>query len=296
MARGHLQEFCGIIVSDELIRRITLAEAPRMQTWQQTAAEAPAAFIQAEGEVEFETDAVKVNTTEGWRDAKIGIFAKRLRGASADSSQWNTRTLPKPTARHAFAAVEESQTFAQRWGTTAERLGVNPLSSALAVLGDGAEWIWNRAAEQFPNAIGILDVFHAAEHVADATKAYLGEGPAATEQSERGRDRLLSDGYAGLVEWLGELSQRPLASGGDGAALGAMMNYFAGHRERLNYAVRLHRGQSIGSGMVEGAAKNMIGRRLKANNARWLPDNVNRMGIACSALYSETWEVYWENR
>jgi hypothetical protein len=75
-----------------------------------------------------------------------------------------------------------------------------------------------------------------------------------------------------------------------------MMNYFAGHQERLNYAVRLHRGQSIGNGMVEGAAKNMIGRRLKANNARWLPANVNRMGIICSALYSQSWDVYWEKQ
>jgi hypothetical protein len=48
--------------------------------------------------------------------------------------------------------------------------------------------------------------------------------------------------------------------------------------------------------MVEGAAKNMIGRRLKANNARWLPANVNRMGIICSALYSQSWDVYWEKQ
>jgi hypothetical protein len=291
-----LQAFCGLCVSDELIRQTTLGEAPKMEAWQQTALAAPAAFVGAEGEVEFETDAVKVNTTEGWRDAKIGIFAKRLRGASADSSQWNTRTLPKPTARVAFAAVEESQTFARRWGALAERLGVNPLSHELAVLGDGADWIWNRTAEQFPHAVGILDAFHAAEHIADATKGYLGEGATAKEQSERGRDRLLSDGYAGLVEWLGELSRHSPVSGGDGAALGTMMNYFAGHRDRLNYAVRLHRGQSIGSGMVEGAAKNMIGRRLKANSARWLPGNVNRMGISCSALYSQSWGVYWEHR
>jgi hypothetical protein len=295
-ARAHVQAFCGLSVSDELIRQITLGEGPPLEAWQQTAPEAPAAFAQAQGEVEFETDAVKVNTTEGWRDAKIGIFAKRQRGLSAESSQWSTRTLPKPTARWAFAAVEESQTFARRWGATAQRLGVNPLSADVTVLGDGADWIWNRAAEQFPNAAGVLDAFHAAEHIADASKAYLGEGPVAQEQSQRGRDRLLSDGYAGLVEWLGELQACPLPAGADGAALGAMMNYFAGHQERLNYAVRLHRGQSIGSGMVEGAAKNMIGRRLKANNARWLPANVNRMGIICSALYSQSWDVYWEKQ
>ena len=82
--------------------------------------------------------------------------------------------------------------------------------------------------------------------------------------------------------------------GGDGAALGDTLNYFAAHRDRLPYAVRLRRGQSIGSGLIEGAAKNLIGRRLKANNARWLPENVNRMAGVVAAKYSETWDAYWE--
>ncbi len=46
------------------------------------------------------------------------------------------------------------------------------------------------------------------------------------------------------------------------------MNYLKDHEGRLNYALRLKRGQSIGTGMVEGAAKNLIGKRLKANKAR----------------------------
>ena len=105
---------------------------------------------------------------------------------------------------------------------------------------------------------------------------------------------LLSDGYAGLTEWRGEIAGQPRVATA-GAALGAMMNYFAGHQQRLNDAVRLRRGQSIGSGMVEGAAKNLIGRRLKANNARWCEANVNRLAGLCAALYRETWGIYWQN-
>jgi hypothetical protein len=35
----------------------------------------------------------------------------------------------------------------------------------VVVLGDGAPWIWNLAAEQFPNRVEILDWYHAKEHV-----------------------------------------------------------------------------------------------------------------------------------
>lgn len=295
VASSKLEEFCGIQVSDELIRQLALQEGPKIAAFVETAAAAVEPFTAASGDAEFETDATKVNTTEGWRDAKIGIFAKRPRGEPVETSGWKTRHLPKPTARFAFAAIEESETFARRWGVTAERLGIDPYTAELSVLGDGAEWIWNRAAEQFPNAQGCLDVFHGTEHVSDAAKAYLGEGSAAAKAAgARGEALLLADGYAGLIEWVGELGQSP--NGGDGAALGSMLNYFAGHQGRLSYALRLRRGQAIGSGMVEGAAKNMIGKRLKANNARWLEKNVNRIAALCTAQYSETWEAYWRSR
>jgi hypothetical protein len=291
-AAEHLNSFCGIHVSDELIRHVSGRCAPKIAAFAATAREPVATFAPAQGDVEFETDAVKVNTVEGWRDAKIGIFAKRPRGPAAEAADWATRTLPKPTARFAFAAIEESTDFALRWGATATRLGIDPRAAELTVLGDGAEWIWNRAGEQFPNAAGVLDIFHAAEKIADATAVLFAASSDATTQRERGRSLLLSDGYAGFTDWIGEVVGQP-AVGGDGAALGTLMNYFAGHKDRLNYALRLRRGQSIGSGMVEGAAKNMIGKRLKANNARWCESNVNRMGSICSAMYSGYWDDFW---
>jgi hypothetical protein len=289
-ASDHLLDFCGLKVSDEYIRQVTEALATQLEAFARTSDEPVAAFTQAVGDVEFETDAVKVNTLEGWRDAKLGIFARRPRGVAATPAEWATRHLPKPTARFAFAAIEESTVFARRWASTAEQLGLDRLSPDLTILGDGADWIWNRAGEVFPNARGVLDIFHAAEQIADTCKALLPDSTTIRTQREQGRTRLLEDGYAGLTDWVGA-TLMPVAE--CGPALGQMMNYFAGHQDRLNYVLRLRRGQSIGSGMVEGAAKNMIGKRLKANNARWCEGNVNRMGVICSAMYSEYWETFW---
>ena len=33
------------------------------------------------------------------------------------------------------------------------------------MIGDGAEWIWNIAAQHFPGAIQIVDLFHARQHL-----------------------------------------------------------------------------------------------------------------------------------
>lgn len=292
-ARDNLRRFCGVVVSDELIRQRTLREGPKLATFAGSAPEAAAPFQEALGDIEFETDATKVNTVDGWRDAKIGVFVKRVPGPGATIAEWNDRTLPTPTARFGFAAIAESETFAAQWVPLAEHLGIDP-QSRLSVLADGADWIWNRTAEAFPNARGVLDIYHGLEYVSDAAKAYFAHAPEAVDAATtRGRELLLGDGYAGIVDWVGELGLHP--RGGDGAALGGMLNYLAGHQDRLPYALRLRRGQTIGSGLIEGAAKNLIGRRLKANNARWVPENVNRIAGACCALYSGTWEAYWQS-
>ena len=260
--------------------------------WMGEAPAATEAFQTALCEAEVETDGTMVNTREGWMETKVGVVVKRPRGEAAEPAQWAERKLPAPTARFAFARIAECSDFAAGWAPTARRLGLDP--QTVTVLGDGAAWIWNRAAEQFPGAPQVLDVFHAMKYVSDGANALFGEGtPDARSHADRGRQHLVSDGYAGVETWVGEmLGAEP--KGGDGAALAGVLNYLKGHTDRLNYAVRLKRGQSIGTGLVEGAAKNLIGRRLKANAARWKKENVGKMAGLCSALYSDCWDTFWD--
>lgn len=72
-------------------------------------------FRAARGQLEFQTDATKVNTLEGWRDRKIGVFAKREAGQPATPEEWDQRDVPAPTARLAFAAIAEIEIFASQW-------------------------------------------------------------------------------------------------------------------------------------------------------------------------------------
>jgi hypothetical protein len=286
-----LVECCGWKVSDERIRRACQAESTRITDLRANSPEVTEVFTDAAGDIEFQTDAAKVNTTGGWRDMKIGIFARRERGEPATPAEWDKRYLPAPTTRVAFAAIEAIDDFAPRWSEWAARLGIED-QSTITVLGDGAEWIWNAATREFRGCRQILDIYHAAEHIGDAAKRRFGEGTAATEWLNQGRHLLLSDGWAGLCDHLGKTLEAE--NGAEGrAALDELMSYFAVHTERLNYCHRLYTGQSIGSGMVEGAAKNLIGRRLKQTGARWDVTSVNNMAQLCCLTYSHHWALYW---
>ena len=44
----------------------------------------------------------------------------------------------------------------------------------IVVLGDGAPWIWKLACEHFPEAVQIVDLYHAQEHVWQVARAVYG--------------------------------------------------------------------------------------------------------------------------
>lgn len=291
-AEGLLTELAGWQLDDETVRRVCHAEAARAQTWAATAAPYTERLAQAEGAAEVQIDAGKVNTDTGWRDVKVAAFAKRPPGEPATAATWDARQLPPPTARRVIAAIEEAAVFGPRCGAEATRLGLTD-PTALSVLGDGADWIWGLAAQEFPGHRGCLDIYHGAGRIAGGANRVFGEGtPEARAAGERGRDRLLQDGYWGVMDWVGEVSPC-LPAGGDGAALGEVLNYFAAHQERLNYAARLRRGEPIGSGLVEGSIKQLLNRRLKQTGARWKVGHVGRFVELVALADSPEWHAFW---
>jgi hypothetical protein len=190
----------------------------------------------------------------------------------------------------AFVGLEPSEAFGARWRPWASRLGLDD-PTTLSVLGDGAEWIWDQAAERFPGAAQVLDMYHASDHLAAASRSIHGEGPAATLWWRKTSRRLASDGRWGLCERIGQaLVEMPTPA--CRAAMDGLTTYFSKHATRMNYAHRLKTERSIGGGMAEGAARLMIGRRLKQTGARWKVANAPKMGELCSLSYSSCWATY----
>jgi hypothetical protein len=100
---------------------------------------------------------------------RLGIFAKRERGQPATADQWDSRRLPAPQARVLFAGIETAEHFGPRSRRWAGRLGITD-PGEVSVLGDGAEWIGKQAAVPLPGATGLLDLYHAAEHLSGCAK------------------------------------------------------------------------------------------------------------------------------
>jgi hypothetical protein len=292
-AEVALREVAGWDLDDNTIRRPCHATAARASSTRERRATAKA-FAQAEGDLELQIDAGKVNSLDGWRDVKLAVLARREPGEPIAPSEWDRRDLPAPTVRSVVAAVEEAEAFGGRCVAETTRLGLTD-PKQINVLGDGAEWIWNLSERCFSGASQCLDFWHGAGHLGDGAKAVFGPGGEAEAELGRGKGRLLEDGYWGVTEWVGELAVK-VPAGGDGAALGEVLNYFAGHQSRLNYALRLRRGQSIGSGLVEGSIKQLLNVRLKQTGARWKIEHVAPLVELGALAAGPEWEAFWKQK
>jgi hypothetical protein len=80
---------------------------------------------------------------------------------------------------------------------------------------------------------------------------------------------LLRKGFSGVNELLSRLFSDEIFDGVQKEAIRSLQTYLRNNRERLHYRERLLEGRAIGSGVVEGACKNLVGRRLKLTGACW---------------------------
>jgi hypothetical protein len=215
---------------------------------------------------------------------RLSIFAKRRRGEPVtDLDGWDDQRLPAPHARVATAAIRTSTALGPQWRRAAGRLGVKR-TDEVSALADGAKWIWTEIEKNLPGAAGVLDIYHAGEHLHAAAVALHGAGPAA-EAWYKARRRTLLEG--GSPRLLAELADEP-------GGVSELAGYLGPHADHTPYRQRLAEGRSIGSGMAEGACKTAIGKRLKQTGARWRVRRLERMAALCCLWYGDQFDAYWK--
>jgi hypothetical protein len=291
-----IEDLLGVELSPETTRKVVEGHGKRMSEFQAADTASEKAFRKAAGEVEFTTDAGKVNTREeGWKDLKIGVFSKREAGEPATPEKWKSQRLPAATMVLAFAMIAPAKEFRQCWRPRLKRLGVTCLANVHA-LADGASWIWKAVGRVLTGCVQTLDFYHACQHLAKCAERIFGEAtPEAKAAYRNARSLLARDGWTGVCQWVAELLAVDDAAEQERRrkATDRLIGYFSKHSQRLNYAERLAAGRAIGSGQVEGKAKT-LGLRLKARGARWTKRNVQPMSsLVCVRHSPSQWAAYW---
>ena len=203
--------------------------------------------------------------------------------------------LVENSTRH-FAAIESAEDDARGDSPVARRmlrelaaLGFAPEDVGVA-LGDGAEWLRRLYEEWFPNAVRIVDFFHAAEYLWAAARGRWRDDAAAAKRWAEKLCRLLKEGRVNDV--LAALRKR--GAGVDECA--KALRYLSERRDWMRYGEYRSRGLPIGSGRVEAACKTVVGRRMKCTGMRWTVAGANPvLWVRCARL-SGWFDDYWEHR
>ena len=95
-----------------------------------------------------------------------------------------------------------------------------------------------------------------------------------------------------LAAWRQLLEQQ--APGPAREALEGLIGYVRENQDSLWYAQRLAAGLPIGSGLIEGGCKTVIGNRLKLNSARWTVPHAQAIAALRCLQYNGLWDTYWE--
>ncbi len=123
----------------------------------------------------------------------------------------------------------------------------------MVVLGDGAEWIRNLVELHFPEAIQILDLYHAREHLLDLCKILF-----ALDQKQvlRYRLRWWTSLDEGKVEKILQQARQKLPEDPHlRKRAETEMGYLEKNKERMRYGDFRRQGLFVDSGVVETGCK-----------------------------------------
>lgn len=267
--------FMGLKISQTLIRQITEETGQRVYEQQVKRAEkalaAPEEAVisllpgeRQSGTLYVMVDGSQVNTRnkeqEGssWKEMKLGLI-------------YDDKAVIKRKGGENILLDKE---YVAYWGEVdgfkkmifeaAARKGYGTYER-VAVIGDGAHWIWNMYEELFPDAVQILDYYHMCENVYNYAK-YL--HPLDEQAKIIWAESVKKHIEEGEIDKA--LSLIPVTD--DAKLPTGVVNlpvYLGNNRNRMYYKTFKQSSLKVGSGAIESGNKKVIQQRMKQPGMRW---------------------------
>jgi hypothetical protein len=229
-----------------------------------------------------------VENREAWRDLKAGcwyegeIVPPRQRSLRQKDKAQRQGTVLRAKNKRYFCDIAGAEEFGKLLWATGCAIGAD-YARRLVFICDGAVWIWNLIAHYFPNAIQIVDWYHAE----DRLKRIAEEAFSTPDERQLWLERATDDLWQGNVERVIEACQ-PLAMKSNLAK--QALSYFGNNIERMRYAQFRAQGLLIGSGVIESGCKQIVTQRLKLPGAQWNLDGAILIAKARSTWLSGNWQ------
>lgn len=230
----------------------------------------------------------KEEVEEDWRDMKIvcwyegELVPNRQRSVRQKIKAQREGTVFRAKNQQYACDIAEAEQFGKLLWASGCSVFADRVPELVFVC-DGATWIWKLISHYYPNAIQIVDWYHAEERlerIAEEAFSDLGE-------RQPWLENITEALWQGNVEFVLEACQG--LSKKSNLAKQAL-TYFNNNMERMRYAQFRTAGYLIGSGVIESGCKQIVSRRLKLPGAQWNLDGAILTAKARCVWLSGRWQ------
>lgn len=285
-AQRHIREYLLVEVSINTIRaetqRIGRLQSQRENVWLQQSQDMADLQYRERHPVVTERmygsmDGAFVPLEEGWKEEKTICWYQA--GRRYGSSELRAIHLQY------YTSLEEAAPFGELVWATGLQHHVDHAKELIFVC-DAAAWIWKLVEHYFPNAIQIVDWYHACQRLYAVAEALVGyTQPERKTWMEQVKACLWEGELSVVIQTLQNL--RPDLPNCE--VLEEAITYYENNQARMDYAYFRAQGYFIGSGTVESACKQIVALRLKRAGARWAKAGAWAVAKARAAWLSHQW-------
>ena len=222
-----------------------------------------------------------------WREMKSAIV---FRLEHRCESQSGRRILVE---KHYEACRGGPDEFGKAVYAEALRRGLNQ-AERVYVVADGGVWIWNLVADRFSDAIGVLDFYHASEHLWAGARALYEDEQKCRQWVEPLLHCLAHGGESNVLDALAQLkADGETRKGEPWEILERTRKYFEDHRDHLHYEQAESQGCPKGSGAMESTCAQLQNRFKRTGQFWTLPGEKNLLLLEL-ARRNDDWDEIWQ--
>jgi hypothetical protein len=291
-----VERFLLIQVSDNTLRKETQIfgqlQADTEQVWQdqnqdpQYLQERQRTPPEHPGRLYGSLDGTHVPIGEEWRELKAGSWYEVEKVRDTSSSRVGEPDELRAKHINYYCDIAEAETFGQLLWATGVQRGAD-LAEEIVFVADGATWIWNLVERNFPQAVQIVDWYHAVEYLTPIAEAAYGT---ASPQGKDWLEGVHTDLWEGRIDQVIAACQAFQKHAQAGEAARRAVTYYTNNARRMDYARFRAAGYQIGSGTIESGCKQIATQRLKRSGARWTLQGARMTAKARAAWLSGQWD------
>jgi hypothetical protein len=205
-----------------------------------------------------------------------------------------TQHRPRPCNKVAQATLEGKEIAFQRLKEEVVKRDPSKKKQGVALV-DGEHKLRELMKKYLPWFLIIIDIYHVMEYLWKGAHVFHKEG--STDAESWMTDKLTKLLFGKVKEVIAEFKGLlETVSGEKKKQLGMVITYLENGKSHMRYDIYLKRGYPIGSGVVEGACKNLVKDRMEQCGMRWTiagAEAVLRLrSIQINGMTSDYWKYH----